>query len=106
MGRPRALGQWESGLLFADGQGQLRLAVSSSESARLLELYQLQNHEGPCLDCYRTGGPVFEPDDAPPRAVLATVSGGNPLCNAVGRFYRTDTPTAHDFLRSQGIAVP
>jgi hypothetical protein len=53
-----------------------------------------------------SGGPVFEPDDAPPRAVLATVSGGNPLCNAVGRFYRTDAPTARDFLRSQGIAVP
>ena len=53
-----------------------------------------------------SGGPVFRPDDAPPRAVLATTSGGNPLCNSVERFYRTDTPTARDFLRSQGIAVP
>jgi hypothetical protein len=43
------LGVAAAGLLFADGQDQLRLAVSSSESARLLELYQLQNHEGPCL---------------------------------------------------------
>jgi hypothetical protein len=53
-----------------------------------------------------SGGPVFRPDDAPPRAVLATTHGGNPLCNTVERFYRTDTPTARDFLRSQGIAVP
>jgi GAF domain-containing protein len=52
------LGVAAAGLLFADGQDQLRLAVSSSESARLLELYQLQNHEGPCLECYRTGTPV------------------------------------------------
>ena len=41
-----------------------------------------------------------------PRAVLATTSGGNPLCNSIERFYRTDTPTARDFLTSQGIAVP
>jgi GAF domain-containing protein len=52
------LGVAAAGLLFADGQDQLRLAVSSSESARLLELYQLQNHQGPCLDCYRSGLPV------------------------------------------------
>jgi GAF domain-containing protein len=49
------LGVAAAGLLFADGQDQLRLTVSSSESARLLELYQLQNDEGPCLECYRTG---------------------------------------------------
>ena len=53
-----------------------------------------------------SGAPVFKPDDAAPRAVLATTSGGNPLCNSVERFYRTDTPTARDFLTSQGIAVP
>jgi GAF domain-containing protein len=52
------LGVAAAGLLIADGQDELRLAASSSESARLLELYQLQNDEGPCLDCYRTGTPV------------------------------------------------
>jgi GAF domain-containing protein len=52
------LGVAAAGLLFADGQDQLRLAVSSSERARLLELYQLQNDEGPCLECYRSGRPV------------------------------------------------
>jgi len=53
-----------------------------------------------------SGGPVFQPDEAAPRAVRATTSGGNPLCNSVERFYRTDTPTARDFLTSHGIAVP
>ena len=52
------LGVAAAGLMFADGQDQLRLAVSSSESARLMDLYQLQNDEGPCLDCYRSGQPV------------------------------------------------
>jgi transcriptional regulator with GAF, ATPase, and Fis domain len=52
------LGVAASGLLIADGQDQMQLAASSSESARLLELYQIQNDEGPCLECYRSGKPV------------------------------------------------
>ncbi|HEU5456853.1 MAG TPA: GAF and ANTAR domain-containing protein [Nocardioides sp.] len=52
------LGVSAAGLLFADGQDQLQVAASSSESARLLDLYQLQNEDGPCFDCYRTGRPV------------------------------------------------
>jgi GAF domain-containing protein len=52
------LGVSAAGLMFADGGEQLRLAVSSSESARLMDLYQLQNDEGPCLECYNSGQPV------------------------------------------------
>jgi transcriptional regulator with GAF, ATPase, and Fis domain len=52
------LGVAASGLLIADGQGQMQLAASSSESARLLKLYQIQHDEGPCLECYRSGQPV------------------------------------------------
>lgn len=47
-----------AGLLFADGQDQLQVAASSSESARLLDLYQLQNEDGPCFECYHSGQPV------------------------------------------------
>jgi GAF domain-containing protein len=46
------------GLLLADSEGRLQVTVASSESARLLDLFQLQNDEGPCLDCYRGGEPV------------------------------------------------
>jgi transcriptional regulator with GAF, ATPase, and Fis domain len=52
------LGVAAAGLLVADGQDQMRFAASSSESARLLELYQIQNDEGPCLECYRSGQPI------------------------------------------------
>lgn len=51
-----------AGLLLIDNGGELRLVVSSSEQARLLELFQLQNDEGPCLDCYRSGAPVTSDD--------------------------------------------
>jgi GAF domain-containing protein len=44
-----------AGLLITDEQGALRIVVSSHEGVQLLELYQLQSEEGPCLDCYRTG---------------------------------------------------
>jgi GAF domain-containing protein len=51
-----------AGVLLADRQDVLRIVVSSSEEARLLELYQLQSGQGPCVECYRTATPVSVPD--------------------------------------------
>jgi GAF domain-containing protein len=44
-----------AGLLLADSGGTLRLVAASTEQARVVELFQIQNDEGPCVDCYRTG---------------------------------------------------
>jgi hypothetical protein len=40
--------------MLADQRGQLRLMASSSEQSRLLELFELETDEGPCLACFHT----------------------------------------------------
>jgi hypothetical protein len=51
-----------AGVLPADGAGDLRVMAASSEQVRLLELFQLQNDQGPCLDCFHSGRPVSVTD--------------------------------------------
>jgi len=58
----RLLAASAAGVLLADPRGELRVAASSSGQAGLLELFQLQNDQGPCLDCFRTGQPVTAAD--------------------------------------------
>ena len=56
------VGASAAGLMLAAPEGDLRVMASSSEAMRLLELFEVQAQEGPCLDCYRTGEPVSSPD--------------------------------------------
>jgi GAF domain-containing protein len=56
------LGVSEAGLMLADADGVLRVAASSSHTMKLLELFELQHDDGPCVDCYRTKAPVREYD--------------------------------------------
>ena len=58
----RLLATSAAGVVLADPRGELRVAAASSEAAGLLELFQIQNDQGPCLDCFRTGKPVTAAD--------------------------------------------
>lgn len=46
------------GLLLVDRRGALNVVAASTEQARLVELFQLENAQGPCLDSYRSGRAV------------------------------------------------
>ncbi|MFF3491980.1 ANTAR domain-containing protein [Streptomyces sp. NPDC002795] len=51
-----------AGVLLADHDGELRVMAASDEQVRLLELFQLQSDEGPCLECFQGGAPVTVAD--------------------------------------------
>ena len=77
-----------AGLLLVDQRDGLQLVASSSEEARVLELFQLQSDEGPCLDCISTGRPVTVGDlddqrERWPRFVEAAARGGFHAVHAV-----------------------
>ena len=70
-----------AGVLLAAPNGELRAVAASSEAAGLLELFQIQNDQGPCLDCFHTGRAVTAadlqgPDQRWPRFAAAAVSVG------------------------------
>ena len=44
-----------AGVMLASPGGELQFVASSSESMRVLELFQIQANEGPCVDCFRDG---------------------------------------------------
>ncbi len=70
-----------AGIMLAAPDGELRVMASSSEAMRVLELFEIQAREGPCLDCYRTGTPVvnqnlFADDGRWPRFAPEALSAG------------------------------
>jgi len=61
-----------AGVMLASPGGELQFVASSSESMRVLELFQIQTNEGPCVDCYRSAAPVVN-------VALGEVNGRWPL---------------------------
>jgi hypothetical protein len=52
----------EVGLVIADSTQKLQVIASSTDRMHLIELFEVQTHEGPCLDSYRDGQPVVNVD--------------------------------------------
>jgi GAF domain-containing protein len=51
-----------AGIVLTDVRGTLQFVAGSDEDVRLLELFQLQTREGPCLDAFRTAHAVVNVD--------------------------------------------
>ena len=56
-----ALDATAAGVLLLSGS-TLDLAAASSHETRVLEVFEAQQREGPCIEAYETGGPVSERD--------------------------------------------
>ena len=79
------LGASAAGVLLADADGTLRVIGASTDQINLLELFQVQNQQGPCLDAYRTGRVVINADMTvgspwPVFAAFATAAGFPSVC--------------------------
>jgi GAF domain-containing protein len=71
-----------AGILLADAAGHLRVMAASTEQIAVLELFQVQNEEGPCMECFRTGQVVADADLTAgsewPRFAAESVAAGYP----------------------------
>jgi GAF domain-containing protein len=98
-----------AGLLLSDQRGNLQMAAASTERARVVELFQLQNDEGPCLDCFRTSRPIAAPDlrgmTEWPRFIAHTLDTGYRSVHAVPMRLRTETIGALNLFGTQPRAL-
>jgi GAF domain-containing protein len=98
------LGVSAAGLILVAPEGDLRVMASSSEAMRVLELFELQSHEGPCMDCFRTGRAVVNQDLAEvdgrwPRFAREAVDAGFQSAHAVPMRLRGTIIGALNLLR-------
>src|ERR1700761_6838884 len=95
-----------AGVVLADPRGELRVAAASSEEAGLVELFQLQNDQGPCLDCFRTGRPISAadltgPDQRWPRFAQAAIQAGFRTVEALPMRLRDQVIGALNLFRAE-----
>ena len=99
------------GLMLSDNQGQLHYMAASSESAKVLELLQLQNSEGPCLECFQSGEPIAQTDlrlayDRWPVFARRAVGSGVLAVHAFPMRLRDKVIGAMNVFRAENAALP
>lgn len=99
-----ALDVTTAGLMLASPEGELRLVASSSHSMHILESFELQTEEGPCLDCFRTGKPIANVDLAGanpwPRFAPLAIDAGFHSVHAFPMHLRTQSIGALNLFRA------
>ena len=100
-----------AGLLLTDQRDVLRVVAASTEQTRLLELFQLETYEGPCVDCFDTGRPVAIADlataaDRWPNFVPKALASGFASVHALPMRLRTDVLGALNLFGTQTGPLP
>ena len=95
-----------TGIMLASADGELRVLASSSEAMRVLELFEAQADEGPCVDCYRGGRPMVnvklaEADGRWPRFAPQAVRAGFGSVHALPMRLRGLTIGALNMFRTE-----
>jgi GAF domain-containing protein len=101
-----------AGIMLATPQGHLQAVTSSNDAMRVVELFELQSAEGPCLDCFHSGQPVVNQDLATagqrwPRFAPVAVEAGFRAADAIPmrlrgqiigslNLFRTETGSMND----------
>lgn len=111
-----------TGVMLASPGLELQFIASSSESMRVLELFQIQVNEGPCVDCFKSGDAIVnhalaEPDGRWPLFTPRALAHGfrsvhclpmrlrGRTIGALNLFNSSEGPLdAEDVLVAQGLA--
>jgi GAF domain-containing protein len=77
-----------AGIMLVTPKGELRAMASSDDAMRVVELFEIQAAEGPCLDCFRSGQAVVNQDlgashDRWPRFVPVALDAGYLAADAI-----------------------
>jgi GAF domain-containing protein len=94
------------GVLLLGEHEQLRLTAASSEQLRVLELFEIQQEEGPCQDAYQTGAQVTQhdlrqADERWPRFAPAALDAGFRSVYAFPLRWRDDRIGALNMFRAE-----
>ncbi len=100
-----------AGILLVDSDGNLRVMAASNEQARMLELFQLQNDEGPCLESHSNSQQVSCPDlhiarDLWPNFASEALNAGFNSVYALPLRHRSVTLGALNLFRSSPELMP
>jgi GAF domain-containing protein len=94
-----------AGIMLVAPEGDLRVVASSSDRMRLVELFELQSDEGPCVDCFRSGLPALHDDLATgthswPNFALVALDAGFRSAHALPMHLRGSVIGALNLFRS------
>ncbi len=107
---PRLLEVDSAGVMLEDEEGDLRFVAASDEMVRLIEGYQVETGEGPCVMAYETGAHVIIDDlegETPfPAFAKVALAGGLRAVHSFPMVLESHRVGALNLYRSEAGALP